>query len=47
MFDYVWLISPPPADPALLRGLQPVWRSGASVLYRVADPAPLVPEEPE
>ncbi|MGQ0558746.1 MAG: hypothetical protein ACT4OE_04055 [Sphingosinicella sp.] len=34
-FDYVWLISPPPFDPALARGLQPLWRDGASILYRV------------
>jgi hypothetical protein len=34
-FDYVWLIRPPPYDPALARGLRPVWRSGSSTLYRV------------
>jgi hypothetical protein len=34
-FDYVWLISPPPYDPALAEGLTPIWRDGASVLYRV------------
>jgi hypothetical protein len=34
-FDYVWLISPPAYDPALTKGLRPVWRSGTSVLYRV------------
>jgi hypothetical protein len=34
-FDYVWLISPPPYDQALTEGLQPIWRSGRSVLYRV------------
>jgi hypothetical protein len=34
-FDYVWLIRPPPYDPALTKGLTPVWRSGTSVLYRV------------
>jgi hypothetical protein len=39
-FDYVWLITPPPYDPALTRGLEPVWRSGDSVLYRVADQIP-------
>lgn len=36
-FDYVWLIQPPPHDPALLSGLKPVWRSGPSVLYRVVN----------
>ena len=36
-FDYVWLISPPPYDPADAAGLQPVWRDGNSVLYRVVD----------
>ena len=36
-FDYVWMISPPRYDPALVRGLTPVWRSGTSVLYRVTD----------
>jgi len=44
-FDYVWLIEPPEFDPALAKGLQPVWRSGASVLYRVADRTP--PDAPE
>jgi hypothetical protein len=34
-FDYVWLISPPPYDRSLTRGLRPVWRDGSSVLYRV------------
>ena len=34
-FDYVWLIDPPPYDPHLTYGLQPIWRSGTSVLYRV------------
>ncbi len=36
-FDYVWLIDPPPYDPALTRGLQPLWRNGTSILYRVVD----------
>lgn len=39
-FDYVWLIQPPPHDPALLRGFQPIWRDGTSVLYRVQDRTP-------
>lgn len=34
-FDYVWLIDPPRYDPALTRGLEPVWRSGDSVLFRI------------
>jgi hypothetical protein len=34
-FDYIWLIDPPPHNPRLLDGLQPVWRKGRSVLYRV------------
>jgi hypothetical protein len=41
-FDYVWLIQPPPYDPKLTKGLQPIWRSGTSVLYRVADRTPVV-----
>jgi hypothetical protein len=47
-FDYVWLIQPPPYDPRLTQGLQPVWRSGRSVLYRVVDRSPPViePEGP-
>ena len=34
-FDYVWLINPPPYDPALTEGLQPVWRGSGSILYRI------------
>lgn len=34
-FDYVWLISPPPFDAKAAQGLRPIWRDGASVLYRV------------
>ena len=41
-FDYVWLIQPPAYDPRLTQGLQPIWRSGHSVLYRVADRSPPV-----
>ncbi len=44
-FDYVWLIDPPPYDVRLTRGLQPIWRSGTSVLYRVVDRRPLRPPE--
>ena len=43
-FDYVWLIDPPDHDVNLTRGLQPIWRDGTSVLYRVIErrqpPAP-------
>lgn len=46
-FTHVWLINPPRPDPRLLRGLQPVWQSGTSVLYRVAPPSPIVPQEPK
>jgi hypothetical protein len=34
-FDYVWLIDVPPYDPALVAGLQPVWRGPGSILYRL------------
>jgi hypothetical protein len=37
-FDYVWLLQPPAYDPALLRGLTPVWRDGTSMLLRVDQP---------
>jgi hypothetical protein len=40
-FDYVWLIQPPPYDPRLTKGLQPLWRSGTSVLYKVVDRTPV------
>ena len=40
-FDYVWLIQPPRYDPRLTQGLQPIWRSGTSILYRVADRTPV------
>ncbi|HEY0412039.1 MAG TPA: hypothetical protein VGD66_02720 [Allosphingosinicella sp.] len=40
-FDYVWLIQPPRYDKRLTAGLQPIWRSGTSVLYRVVDRTPL------
>ena len=39
-FDYVWLIDPPPYGRELAEGLEPVWRSGSSVLYRIADRTP-------
>jgi hypothetical protein len=34
-FDYLWMIDPPEFDPRLVDGLQPVWRNGTSVLYRL------------
>ncbi len=34
-FDYVWMLNPPPFDPALAQGLTPIWRNGRDVLYRV------------
>jgi hypothetical protein len=34
-FDYVWLVDVPPYDPALVAGIQPVWRGPGSVLYRL------------
>ncbi|MFL6829760.1 MAG: hypothetical protein ACJ8D5_03955, partial [Sphingomicrobium sp.] len=34
-FDYLWLIQPPPFDHRLVDGLQPVWRNGGSILYRL------------
>jgi hypothetical protein len=35
-FDYLWLIDPPAYDARLTHGLDPVWRSGPSVLYRIS-----------
>jgi hypothetical protein len=34
-FDYVWLIDPPPYDPALAEGMETVWRGPGSILYRL------------
>ncbi len=34
-FDYLWLIDPPPFDQRLVADLQPVWRNGRSILYRL------------
>ena len=45
-FDYVWLLHPPPYDPALVAGLTPVWRDGADVLFRVDDRRQPEPPEP-
>lgn len=39
-FDYVWLIGPPSYDPALVRGMVPIWRDGTSVVYRIVDRRP-------
>ncbi len=48
-FDYVWVLNPPRYDPALARGLTPIWQDGTNVLYRVDDrtqPAPVEPDQP-
>lgn len=37
-FDHVWLIRPPPHDPALVAGWTPLWRHGTSVLYALPPP---------
>jgi hypothetical protein len=44
-FDYLWLITPPPYDPALVSGMQKVWGlPDGSALYRIrAGPANPVP----
>jgi len=34
-FDYVWMVNAPPASAEALKGLAPVWRGPASVLYRI------------
>ena len=34
-FDYVWLIDVPEYDPALVSGIDPVWRGPGSILYRL------------
>jgi hypothetical protein len=36
-FDYVWLIRPPPFNPALTQGMEPVWQNGTSTLYRIVE----------
>jgi hypothetical protein len=33
-FDYVWLIDPPPYDPATVADMKLVWRGPGSVLYQ-------------
>lgn len=43
-FDYVWMINPPPYDPALVADLRPVWRAGTSVLYKVPEARPPLAE---
>jgi hypothetical protein len=45
-FDYVWLISPPPYDRRLERGLIPVWRSGTSALFKVDRAVPAAALQP-
>lgn len=37
-FDYVWLITPHPFDPALIADLELVWRNDRDALYRVRRP---------
>jgi hypothetical protein len=49
-FDYVWLIDPPAYDPKYTTGLDPIWRKGTSVLFKVDHNAavphwPPLPEE--
>lgn len=33
--DYLWLVTPPEYDPALVAGMKPVWRGPDSILYQV------------
>ena len=42
-FDYIWMLQPPPYDPALLRGLTPIWRDRTHLLLRVDDRRPVSP----
>ena len=47
-FDYVWILNPPRYDPALTKGLTPVWKDGRDVLLRVDDRTqPLPPPPPQ
>lgn len=41
-YDYVWLIQPPAYDKRLEAGLIPVWRSGASAVFRIDHSKPPV-----
>lgn len=34
-FDYIWLVDPPPFDPALLGRAEKVWEGAGSALYRL------------
>jgi hypothetical protein len=34
-FDYLWLVDVQHFDPRLTAGMQPVWRNGRSILYRL------------
>jgi hypothetical protein len=43
-FDYVWMIEPPAYNPRFEQGLIPIWRDGASALFKVdhSVPAPVI-----
>jgi len=34
-FDYLWLVDPPPYNPALVAGFETVWQGPGSILYRI------------
>jgi hypothetical protein len=34
-FEYLWLVEAPGFDARLVAGMQPVWRNGSSILYRL------------
>jgi hypothetical protein len=41
-FDYIWLINSQNFDPALVRGMTPVWRGPGTVLYRIRPQTPSI-----
>ncbi|MEP9358503.1 hypothetical protein [Sphingomonas sp. KR3-1] len=43
-FDYVWMIEPPAYNPRFEQGLIPIWRDGASALFKIDHkvPAPVI-----
>ncbi len=45
-FDYVWIITPPRYDAALLKGMTLIWRDGPDRLYRIDDHHSLAPAKP-